>query len=209
MEKKVLLFVLLCLFSNIGHAQSSSSNSVSLSAYVGDLAIISEKFSAYYGSKNDFTFGVRVGVPLTNTLSLNTSATYFQKKSNLALKNQFDPIQNSALKQIIFNTGVQINLLPNRIVGLSLLTGISYSLIDEQIKTPNGITISKIEGSGNLGLYGGAIFELSLGRSPFSIFGDVKYTYSWNPLLVYENSYREIRFTGGLKIYLAKRWKKY
>ena len=208
MEKKVLLFVLFCLISNIGVAQPSSFNSVSLSMYAGDLAIMSEKFSDYYGSKNDFTFGVRISVPLNNTWSLNTSATYFQKKSNSIAANQFDPAQNSVLNQIIFNSGVQINLLPNRIVGLSFLAGVSYSLIDEKRKTPNGTTVSKIEDSGNLGLYGGAIFELSLGRSPFSLFGDVKYTYAWDPLLVYENSYREIRFTGGLKIYLAKRWKK-
>ena len=208
MEKKVLLFILFFLISNIGLAQPTTLNSVSLSVYAGDLAIISEKFSDYYGSKNDFIFGVRVGVPFNKTWTLNTSATYFQKKSKLAAENQLDPVQNSVLWQIIFNTGIQINLLPNRLVGLSFLAGFSYALIDEKRKTANGITLSKIDGSGNLGLYGGAIFELSLGRSPFSIFGDVKYTYCWDPLLVYENSYREIRFTGGLKIYLAKRWKK-
>ncbi|MCW8850468.1 MAG: hypothetical protein OQJ81_10860 [Melioribacteraceae bacterium] len=209
MEKKVLLLVLVYLFSNIGFAQRYSPNSVSLSVYAGDLAIVSEKFSTYYGSKNDFTFGVGFGIPLNNTWSITTSATYFHKKSNSTAENQFDPSQNSVLKQIIFNTGAQINLLPNRIVGLSFLAGVSYSLINESRKTSNGTTIAKIEGSGNLGLYGGAIFELSLGRSPFSFFGDAKYTYSWDPLLTYEDSYREIRFTGGLKIYLAKRWKKY
>ena len=208
MEKKVLLIILYCLFSQPGLAQSSSSKSISLSAYVGDLAILSEKFSKYYGSKNDFIFGVGIGVPLSTTLSLNTSATYFQMKSNLAEENQFNPIQNSVIKQIIFNTGLQINILPNRIVGLSLLAGLTYSLIDEKRKTTNGIIISKIDDGGNLGLYGGAMFELSLGRSPFSIFGDVKYTYVWDPLLIYENSYREIRFTGGLRIYLSRRWNK-
>ena len=208
MERKVLLVVLFCLLSQPGLAQRSNAEAISLSAYVGDLAILSEKFSEYYGSKNGFAFGVGIGVPLSTTLSLNTSATYFQKKSKLAEENQFDPIQNSTLKQIIFNTGLQINILPNRIVGLSLLAGFTYSLIDEKRKTPNGTIISKIDEGGNLGLYGGAIFELSLGRSPFSLFGDVKYTYAWDPLLTYENSYREIRFTGGLRIYLSKRWKK-
>ncbi len=67
--------------------------------------------------------------------------------------------------------------------------------------------ISEIKGSGNLGFMAEQILKLSFGRTPIALFGDVKYTYSWDPLLNYEESYREIRYTGGLKIYLAKRWK--
>lgn len=209
MQRKLFFILVLFVFSTIIFAQRPKTRSVYLSAYAGDLAILSENFLDYYGSKNDFIFGVGLGIPISSTFSLDASATYFQKKSNLSEINQFDPKLTSNLEQIIFNAGVQIHLLPNKIIGLSFLLGASYSLIEEERKTENAVIVHKIEDDGNFGVYGGAVFELSLGKGPFAIFGDVKYTYSWEPILMYEDTYREIRYTGGLKIYLSKRWKKY
>ena len=207
MYKKIVLCIFIVFTSNLSFAQRATSNTVFVSVYAGDLAILSENFLDSYGSKNELAFGVGFGIPLSNSYTLNTSATYFSKKSNLAGTNQFDLQPKSALEQIIFNAGLQIHLLPNRIIGLSILCGLTYSLIDEEKKAAGGQLISETKGSGNFGVYGGANFEISFGRTPIALFGDVKYSYSWDPLLNYEENYREIRYTGGLKVYLTKRWK--
>lgn len=193
--------------SNIGLAQRLNTNVTYVSIYAGDLAILSENFLNSYGSKNELAFGVDFGLPLSSSSTFNISATYFSKNSNLADLNEFEPSVNSSLEQIIFNTGLQIHLLPNRIIGLSLLGGMTYSIIDEEKKMLTDQVVSQIESSGNFGVYGGANFEISFGRSPLALFGDVKYSYSWNPILEYEDTYREVRYTGGLKLYLSKRWK--
>lgn len=204
--KKIILFAVIIFTSNFGLAQRLITNTTYVSVYAGDLAILSENFLNSYGSKNELAFGLGFGVPLSESYTLNLSATYFSKNSNFAELNEFAPPLNSSLKQIIFNTGLQIHLLPNRIIGLSLLGGMTYSIIDEEKKTQTDQVFSQISESGNFGLYGGANFEISFGRSPLALFGDVKYSYSWNPILEYEDTYREVRYTGGLKLYLSQRW---
>ena len=67
--------------------------------------------------------------------------------------------------------------------------------------------IDDVEEWGNFGIYLGADFELSLGKGPVAIFGDAKYTYSWNPVLEYEDTYRDLKYTAGLKLYLKPRWR--
>ncbi len=205
--KKVILFAIILFTSNLGLAQRFTTNATYISVYAGDLAILSEKFLDSYGSKNELAFGVGFGLPLNNSYTLNISATYFGKNSNLAELSGSEQILNSSLEQIIFNTGLQIHLLPNRIIGLSLLGGMTYSIIDEEKEMQTGEIVSQINESGNFGLYIGANFEISFGRSPLALFGDVKYSYSWNPILEYEDTYREVRYTGGLKLYLSQRWK--
>ena len=207
MFKKNVLISIIILVSNLSIAQRANSNAVSISIYAGDLAILSENFLESYGSKNELAFGGGFGIPISNSFTLNASVTYFSKKSNLAELNEIDQLKKNSLEQIIFNTGLQIHLLPNRIIGLSILCGMTYSLIEEEIKAQSGELIADTKGEGNLGVYGGANFEVSFGRTPLALFGDVKYSYAWDPLLNYEKSYREIRYTGGLKFYLTKRWK--
>lgn len=204
--KKVILFAIIIVTSNLGLAQRLNTNVTYVSIYAGDLAILSENFLNSYGSKNELAFGLGFGLPLSNSYTFNISATYFSKNSNLALLNELEQPLSSSLEQIIFNTGLQIHLLPNRTIGLSLLGGMTYSIINEEKKMASGQAVSQIEDSGNFGLYGGANFEVSFGRSPLALFGDVKYSYSWNPVLEYEDTYREVRYTGGLKLYLSQRW---
>jgi hypothetical protein len=200
----ILIFVSVFYFE--GFSQNSNSTSTFISVYIGDLSILSENFNSYYGSKNDLTFGLGFGIPLSNSLTFDASISYFQKKSNFSqmfneeISNEFD------LTQFIYNAGLQVHLLPNRIIGLSFLFGLNYATVNEE-RIINNVIEYEFDGSGNLGVYGGANFEINFGRSPLALHGDIKYTYSWDSLLEYEEDYRELKYTGGIKVYLANRWR--
>jgi hypothetical protein len=204
-QKLPKFLFLILLTTSLTFGQKKSSNASFISFFAGDLSIQSEKFLDYYDSKNDLTFGIGFGFPLSNAISTDVSVSYFEKKSTYiaGLNNN----ASALLKQLILNAGFQVHLLPNRIVGLSFLGGVNYSLIDEERKSQDGEFVYEIEDEGNFGVYGGANLELSLGRAPIAIFADAKYTYSWNPVLEYADTYREVKYTVGIKLYLTSRWK--
>lgn len=208
MRNIILLLILSFTLSNVTFGQNRVRNASFISFYAGDLSIQAEKFLNYYDSKNDLTFGLGIGIPINNSLSFDVTASYFEKESKYNSEFNLNSEGNAILKQLILNAGFQLHLLPNRIVGLSFLIGANYSFIDEERTTEDGAFVSEIEGKGNLGIYGGANIELSLGHSPVALFGDARYTYSWKPILEYDDTHREIRYTAGLKIYLSDRWKK-
>lgn len=203
----LLLFVTFSL-SNITFAQRRGSNAPFIYLFGGDLSIQAENILDYYDSKNDLTFGLGFGVPLSKSFSFDVSASYFEKESKYQSLINLNSEETALLKQIILNAGFQLHILPNRIVGLSFLAGVNYSFVDEERTTDDGVFVYEIEESGNLGIYGGANIELSLGYSPVALFADARYTYSWKPILVYDDTYSELRYTAGLKIYLSNRWKK-
>jgi hypothetical protein len=206
-QKFIKLLFLVSFFNIIIVAQNYNSNAPFISIFAGDLAISSENITNYYNSRSDWIYGIGFGVPLNRSLTIDCSASYYKKESRFYLDSDETENAHAFLRQLILNAGLQYHLLPNRIVGLSFFFGGNYALVEEERKGVEGNLIYEIEDSGNLGLYGGANFEISLGKKPFAIYGDVKYTYSWDPVLEFEDSYRDIRYTGGLKIYLAKRWK--
>ena len=206
--KYYLFFIfLLLLFTEFNFGQKYPSNSPYIAFFAGDLSIHSQKFAEFYETQNDLVYGISFGIPVSNTITLDASASYFKKSSEYSLEPESEFLNSAIIKQLIFNTGLQINLMPNRIIGLSFLGGFNYALIDEEKKDHEGIVISDVEDWGNLGIYLGADFELSLGKGPVAIFGDAKYTYSWNPVLDYDETYRDLKYTAGLKLYLKKRWR--
>lgn len=207
MQKIKYLILILLSLSQFSLGQKSSSNASFISLYIGDLSIISENITKYYDSKNDLTFGVGIGIPISNSLSIDASVSYYKKSSHFPEAIDISSIESAVLKQLIFNAGLNFQLIPNRIVGFSFLFGVNYASIDEERKSSDGRFIHQIEGAGNTGIYGGANIELSLGRGPMAIFGNAKYTYSWEPFLEFEDTYRELRYTAGVKFYLASRWK--
>jgi len=206
-KKYITIFPFLLIFTQINLGQKYISNAPYFTLFAGDLSILSEEIIEYYDSKNDLVFGVGFGVPVSNPISIDFSMSYFQKNSNYPSATDFDSFNSAVLKQIFANVGFAANLMPKRIIGLSLQTGLNYAYIDEEKTDPSGNYIEEEEGYGNLGVYVGADFELSLGKGPIAIFGDAKYTYSWKPLLRYGNTYRDLRYTAGLKIYLKRRWR--
>ena len=118
--------------------QRYASNSPYISFFAGDLSIHSEKFTEFYESKNDLVYGIGFGIPVSNSISIDASASYFQKSANYTFDTDFELLNSIILKQLIFNTGVQINLMPNRIIGLSFLGGLNYAMIDEEKKDHEG-----------------------------------------------------------------------
>ncbi len=207
MQKKIYLLFILLTSSNLSLGQKLNSSAAWISFYAGDLAVLSENFTDYYDSKNELTYGIGLGVPLSRSLVFDASVSYFQKSSNYLSFVDQTSIESTILKQVIFNAGLQVQLLPNRIVGLSFLVGVNYAIVDEKRKSAEGAFVYQLEGEGNFGIYGGANLELSLGRGPFAIFADAKYTYSWNPILEFDASYRELKYSAGIKLYLSSRWK--
>ena len=205
--KNILAFAILLSLAGSTFGQRYASNSPYVSFFAGDLSIQSEKFTEFYESKNDLVYGISFGIPVSNSINIDASASYFQKSANYTLDIDSELTNSIILKQLIFNTGVQINLMPNRIIGLSFLGGLNYAMIDEEKKDHEGKIIDDVEEWGNFGIYLGADFELSLGKGPVSIFGDAKYTYSWNPVLQYEDTYRDLKYTAGFKFYLKRRWR--
>jgi hypothetical protein len=199
------VFLLSITVLNFG--QRYHSNSPHISFFAGDLSIQSQKFAEFYETKNDLVYGIGFGIPVSNSITIDASASYFQKSSNYSVEPDSEFLNSAIIKQIIFNTGFQVNLMPNRIIGLSFLGGLNYAMIDEEKKDHDGNFLSEVEDWGNLGIYLGADFELCLGKGPISIFGDAKYTYSWNPILEYEETYRDLKYTAGLKLYLKRRWR--
>lgn len=208
MRNLILLIIITLAFSNPSFGQKRIGNAPFVSLFAGDLSIQAEKFLDYYDSKNDFTFGLGLGIPLGNSLSFDLSALYFEKESTYLSATNLNSQENAILKQIILNAGFQVHLLPNRIVGFSFLAGANYAIVDEERTNEEGQFVYEIEGEGNIGIYGGANIELSLGHTPFALFADARYTYSWKPILEYDDSYRDLRYTAGLKLYLSNRWKK-
>lgn len=205
--KNIKLFALLFTLTGFTFGQRYASNSSYISFFAGDLSIQSEKFTEFYESKNDLVYGIGFGIPVSSSITIDASASYFQKSANYTFDNDSELLNSIILKQLIFNTGVQVNLMPNRIIGLSFLGGLNYAMIDEEKKDHEGKFIDDIEEWGNFGIYLGADFELSLGKGPIAIFGDAKYTFSWNPVLEYEDTYRDLKYTAGLKLYLKPRWR--
>lgn len=198
--------ILLILFSVNIFGQRSNSKSSFISLFVGDLSILSENFVDVYQDKNDLTFGLGVGIPISTKISIDVSASYFNKKfinDNEILTIDF---KKAEIKQLIFNAGFQYHLLPKKIIGLTLLLGANYSMVDEEWVNDVNEFIYEYESEGNFGFYGGANLELNLGYSPVALFSEVKYTYSAKPVIEYLDTYREIKFLGGLKVYLADRW---
>ena len=206
MKRIVFIFLFLSVYFIDSHCQNSEYKSSFISVYVGDLSILSENLNEYYGSKNDMTFGLGIGIPISRSLTFDASISYFQIKSNISPRLSEETSIESDLKQLIYNAGLQLHLLPNRIIGLSFLVGLNYATINEE-RVSDNILMYDLEGSGNLGVYGGANFEINFGRSPLALHGDIKYTYSWDSLLEYDEQYRELKYTGGIKVYLANRWK--
>lgn len=204
----ILLLIAFLSLTNITFGQRRGSNAFNVSLFAGDLSIRSENFLDYFDSKNDLTFGLGLGIPLGNSFTFDVSASYFEKESSYISAININSEENAILKQLILNAGFQIHLLPNRIVGLSFLAGANYAFIDEERKTEDGHFVHEIEGNGNIGIYGGANIELSLGYTPIALFADARYTYSWKPILEYDETYRDLRYTAGLKFYLSNRWKK-
>lgn len=206
MKNIFYIFLISVTITNFTWAQKSYSNSVFISVFAGDMSILSQKFTDYYDSKNNAIFGIGFGIPLSGSISFDGSVSYYKKESEFNPEQELVYIRNAQLQQIIFNAGFQYHLLPNKLIGLSFLCGANYSMINEERVSSND-EVYKLDGSGNLGLYGGANFEINLGRGPVALFGDVKYTYSWDPILDYGDSYREIKYSGGLKLYLSQRWR--
>lgn len=207
MKYYLIFAVFLFSITRFNFGQRYLSNSPSISLFAGDLSIHSQKFAEFYKTQNDLVYGLGFGIPVSNVITLDASASYFKKSANYKLEPDSELFNNAIIKQLIFNTGVQVNLMPNRIIGLSFLGGLNYSMIDEEKRDHGGKIIDDIEDWGNLGIYLGADFELSLGKNPVAIFGNAKYTYSWNTILEYEENYRELKYTAGLKLYLKKRWR--
>ena len=207
MRKILSVFIFLFLVASVSSAQRRSKESSFISVYVGDLSILSEGFTDYYDSKNDITFGIGFGIPLSRSFSLDASVSYYRKKSEYSPPLELNSITSAELQQMIYNAGLQVHLLPNKIIGLSFLFGFNYATINEERKNQDEDLIYDLSSSSNLGIYGGANFEISLGRSPVALHGDVKYTYAWDTVFEFAKDYREIRYTGGIKLYLANRWR--
>jgi len=206
-QKVKLILIVLIVFSNSILSQRYTALAPHISLFGGDLSVLPDNFTNYYDSKNGFTFGIGIGVPISRSLTLDASVSYFEKQSNFNSQNQLNVVDNAILKQLIVNSGIQYHLLPHRIVGLTFLAGFNYSFVDEERKNSDGEFVYEVEGGGNLGVYGGVNFELSLGRGPIAVFGEGKYTYALNPILIYGDNYRELKYIAGLKLYFANRWK--
>ena len=202
-----ILIIALLFFSSQFQAQGSGTNSSFISVFIGDLSVLSENFTDYYDSKNDLTFGIGFGIPISRSFTFDASISYYRKKSDFVPPLEIDPIFSSELQQLIYNAGLQVHLLPNKIIGLSFLFGFNYATINEERWDSTEKTIYDLSSSGNLGIYGGANFEISFGRTPIALHGDVKYTYAWDTVLEFADTYREIKYSGGIKLYLANRWK--
>lgn len=206
MNRVIFLKFYLFVFPLIILGQNSDSRSSFISLYIGDLTILSENFREHYGSKNDLTFGLGFGVPISHSITVDASISYFQKKKDFNPPINENSTARSNLEQFIYNAGLQLHLLPNRLIGLSFIFGINYATINEEWKNSDNITEYSLKDNGNLGVYGGANFEINLGRSPLAIHGDIKYTYCWDSILDYDENYRELKYMGGIKLYLAKKW---
>ncbi len=148
MQKLTKQIFLLLLFPAFIFAQKSGSNAAFFSFFAGDLSIISENITKYYGSRNDLTYGVGLGVPLSRSLTLDCSASYYKKESRAPITEEKTDLSKSVLKQLILNAGLQLHLLPNRIVGLSFFFGGNYAFIDEERKGIDGNFVYEIEGRG-------------------------------------------------------------
>ena len=206
--RKIIFFIISLLFLvSETAAQRNGSNSSFISVYIGDLSILSENFTDFYDSKNDLTFGIGFGIPISRSFTLDASISYYKKKTDFTIPLELNSNFNSELQQFIYNAGIQFHLLPNRIIGLSFLFGFNYATINEERRDENEDLIYDLNSNGNLGIYGGANFEINFGKSPVALHGDVKYTYAWDTILEYADTYREIRYTGGIKLYLANRWR--
>lgn len=134
---------MLVSFTGISFGQRYASNSPSIMFFAGDLSIHSEKLAEFYESKNDLVYGIGFGIPVSNTLTLDASASYFQKSGNYSVDSESELLNSALLKQLIFNTGFQINLMPNRIIGLSFLGGLNYAMIDEEKKIQKGNLLTR------------------------------------------------------------------
>ena len=202
-----ILVIALFFITSPTLAQGSGSNSSFISIYVGDLSVLSENFTDYYDSKNNLTFGIGFGIPISRSFTFDASISYYHKKSDFPETLEITSISSSELQQLIYNAGLQVHLLPNKIIGLSFLFGFNYATINEERRDIDENLIYDLSSSGNLGIYGGANFEISFGRSPLALHGDVKYTYAWDTVFEFADTYREIKYSGGIKLYLANRWK--
>lgn len=207
MSRLLKILTVVLVITNVNFGQKSSSSSVFFTFFAGDLSILPEKFTKYYDSKNNIIFGAGFGIPLSGSITFDGSFSYYEKESKFTPINTTIQIENAFLKQYIFNAGFQYHLLPNRIIGLSFLCGANYAMVEEERIFNDTESDYKLEGNGNLGIYGGANFEISLGKGPVALYGDVKYTYSWDPILEYDDTYRDIKYTGGLKLYLSRKWR--
>lgn len=205
-KTSVVLFITIGLSVNL-IAQKHSTNSTFVSLYAGGLAIQSENFTDIYQSNYGIIVGGGLGIPIYNSLSLDGSLQYYQKEANYKSIADLESDSRAVLKQLILFAGFQYKLITNGYLSISLLSGITIALVDEERVTSSGSFIYEIEGSGNFGVYGGANFELSLGQGPIAIFGNLKYVYSWNPILKYDGNYNAINTVAGIKLYLTNRWK--
>jgi len=203
---KKLHFLILILLSNILYAQNSANNSVSLSLFIGGLSIRSESFKNIYKSNTGLIFGGSLGIPISNKLTLDGSIQYYYKESSYLSAIDGGTRGNAILKQVVIFSGLQYIFFSKGIFLMSGLGGLSISLVDEERKDENGRFLYQTEGTGNFGIYGGLNFELSIGESPVSVYGNLKYLHSWNPVLEFDETYRALFYVGGIKLYFMNRW---
>jgi len=204
--QKLLLLILIILTNNaIGRSKNLNSGYLSLQG--GSYSIFSINYKTLYSSKTGLVLGTSFGIPISSKFSLYGSISYFQNEGEYIPDNNFAEQENNILKQLIFDAGIEINLFPQNIVGLYMQSGFTIARIDEERKSSDGDFIYQTEGTGNFGIFGAAVLEINLGKSPISIFSEYKYYYSWNPLLEFDNTYHAHKITFGTRLYFSNRWR--
>jgi hypothetical protein len=82
-------------------------------------------------------------------------------------------------KEWIFNGGLQYNLFPSEDFTLGVMGGVSYSKIFEEQRSTNGSVSSGFEGAGIIGMFVGLGLERNFQTSPFTVFSEAQYNYSF------------------------------
>ncbi|MCB0730325.1 MAG: hypothetical protein KDC88_04765 [Ignavibacteriae bacterium] len=202
-----LIFILLIIYTENNSAQILKRKASYLSIYAGNLRVQSKNFQSIYGSSDGLILGISTGIATSNRITIQGAFSYFGKESSYFTKGNIIEENTAIFKQLIFNGGVQYHLIPQSIFNISLLTGITFSLIDEESKNAQSEFIYENEGFGNFGIYGGISSEVSLAKGPIALFGELKYLYSWNSMLANDDSYSALMATAGIRIYPSKRWR--
>lgn len=210
MNRKCLLLSLLILISNFSLSQTIHIPSTFISAL--------KDFSKTYDSNLGFAFGAGVGFPLSkisNRMYLYGKATYFSKRGVPVLYSYYyeDGVLvriterkdgSETFKQWIINCGLQYNLFLLKDFTLGLNGGLTYSAVINKWITKNGTEKGSWNESILTGDFVGIGLEKNFINSPFTIFVEAQYNFTWHVLKTYWRNYGGTNLTVGLRYYFKK-----
>lgn len=202
--KKILLLFL--IFSKFLFAQKPENNSISLSFFIGGLSIQSDNFTKIYKSNTGLIFGSSLGIPVNDRFTLEGSVLYHQKESKYISALDGGTPANAIVKQVVAFGGFRYIIYSKSFFELGLCGGLSLAVLDEERVADDDKFLFAVEGLGNFGIYGGMNAEINLWKSHFAIYTNLKYLFSWAPVMKFDDTYRALFFVGGIKIYLTDRW---